>query len=272
MSPSRALRPLLVVLLLLLGGAGLAACGSDDGPDPSSTAASGGASSSQQLVVSAATSLKKALTTYGDEFTGGEVRASFAGSDALAAQIRKGVRPDVFASANTKLPDALFKEGLVEQPVVFATNELVLAVPADGAEVTSLDDLSKSGTTLAIGAEGVPVGDYTRTVLGKLPAAQSKAILENVRSDEPDVGGVVGKIATGAVDAGFVYASDVRGAGGEITAIELPADLEPVVEYGVAVVKGAKNPTGAKAFVDGLLTGPGAAALKANGFGAPPAR
>ena len=57
------------------------------------------------------------------------MRASFAGSDELAAQIRQGVKPDVFASANTKLPDELFEEGLVEKPVVFAANELVLAVP-----------------------------------------------------------------------------------------------------------------------------------------------
>lgn len=267
MSPPRSLRTLLAVLLLALGTS-LTACGSDDDPSPTGAAAAGG---SDPVVVSAATSLKKALTAYGDAFDQGTVRASFAGSDALAAQIRKGIRPDVFASANTKLPDALFAEGLVEQPVVFATNDLVLAVPAKDATVASVDDLASSGTTVAIGAEGVPVGDYTRTVLGRLPAAQAKAILGNVRSNEPDVGGVVGKVATGAVDAGFVYASDVRGSGGRIVAIELPAKLEPTVRYGVAVVTGAKNPTGAKAFVDGLLQGRGADELRSAGFGAPPA-
>jgi molybdate transport system substrate-binding protein len=267
----RSLRALLAVLLLLLGSTTLAACGSDDGASPA-TSSTAGTTSSQQLVVSGATSLTKALTAYDDAFDGGKLRASFPGSDELAAQIRQGVRPDVFASANTKLPDALFQEGLVEKPVVFATNQLVLAVPADGAKVTSVDDLSKSGVTIAIGAEGVPVGDYTRTVLGRLPAAQSKAILANVRSNEPNVGGVVGKITQGAVDAGFVYASDVQGSDGQVKAIELPADLEPTVQYGVAIVKGAKNPTGAKAYIDGLLNGPGAEALKQNGFGAPPTR
>ena len=68
-------------------------------------------------------------------FPDASARFSFAGSDELAAQIEKGVRPDVFAAANTKLPDALYAKGLVEKPTVFAGNRLVLAVPADGAKV-----------------------------------------------------------------------------------------------------------------------------------------
>lgn len=262
-------RLLLAVLLAAVSSGGLAACGSGD---DAATAGGGSATPTRpsgRVVVSAATSLKQALTTYGDAFAGGEVRLSFAGSDELAAQIRQGVKPDVFASANTKLPDQLFAEGLVETPVRFATNELVLAVPAGGTAVRSVDDLAADGVTIAVGAEGVPVGDYTRKVLDRLPATQAKAILANVRSNEPDVGGVVGKLTQGAVDAGFVYRSDVRGAGGRLRAIELPDDLKPTVEYGVALVRGAPNPEGGKAFVDGLLDGAGARALAASGFGRP---
>src|SRR3954463_2322616 len=149
-----------------------------------------GGNEDDQLTVSAATSLKTALTEYGNGFEDATVRASFAGSDELAAQIRQGVKPDVFASANTKLPDELYKEGLVEKPAVFAANQLVLAVPADGT-VTSLEDLTKPGTTIAMGSESVPVGSYTRKVLDELPTQEKTAILGNVRSNEPDVAGVV---------------------------------------------------------------------------------
>src|SRR3954464_3780133 len=93
---------------------------------------SGGADKSQ-LTVSAAASLKNAITDYGHQFDQATVRASFAGSDELAAQIRQGVKPDVFASANTTLPEQLYKAGLVEKPTVFAANKLVLAVPAKSA-------------------------------------------------------------------------------------------------------------------------------------------
>lgn len=255
-------RSLAVLALALAFVAALAAgCGGDD--DEAAGDAPG------RLVVSAAASLKTAFAAYGRGFDGATVRLSFAGSDELAAQIRQGVRPDVFAAANTKLPDALFDEGLVERPVVFATNRLVLAVPADG-DVRSLDDLDGEGVQLAIGAEGVPVGDYTREVLGRLGAQQSKAILANVRSEEPDVNGIVGKLTQGAADAGFVYATDVRAAGDALRAIELPATLDPEVRYGVAVVKGGENPEQAKAFVDGLVRGDGARILREAGFGAAP--
>lgn len=254
-------RAVVAAALLVLGFVG---CGSgDEGP-----AASSG---SDRVVVSAAASLKKALTSYASEFGGGDVRLSFAGSDELAAQIRQGIKPDVFAAANTRLPDQLFEEGLVEKPSRFATNELVLAVPARGTAVTSVDDLAGK-VTIAVGADGVPVGDYTRTVLDRLPSARSKSILANVRSKEPDVGGIVGKLTQGAVDAGLVYRSDVKGAGGKLKAIELPERLKPTVEYGVAIVKGGSNRAGGRAFIDGMLEGAGAQALRADGFGRPAGR
>jgi molybdate transport system substrate-binding protein len=242
----------------------VAACGGDDEES--------GGTAKPQLTVSAAASLKTAFTEYGKQFPDASARFSFAGSDELAAQIEKGVKPDVFAAANTKLPDALYDKGLVEKPTVFAGNRLVLAVPADGAKVDSVKDLEGGGVTLAIGSKDVPIGAYTRTILDKLPAAQRKAILANVRSEEPDVAGITGKLTQRAVDAGFLYASDVRATDDKLKAIELPDTLQPTVAYGVAVVKGAKQPEQAKAFIAGLLDGAGADALEAAGFEPPPAQ
>jgi molybdate transport system substrate-binding protein len=238
----------------------LAACGSGSSSGDKPT-----------LTVSAATSLKKAFASYGDQFSAASARFSFAGSDELAAQIQQGVKPDVFASANTKLPDQLFAKGLVQKPTVFAANRLVLAVPASGAKVSSLADLAKPGVTIAMGSASVPVGSYTRKVLGRLPAGERAKVLGNVRSNEPDVGGVIGKVTQGAVDAGFVYITDVKAAGAKVKAIELPASLQPRVAYAVAVVEGAKHPQQAKAFIAGLLNGAGASDLKQAGFEPPPA-
>jgi molybdate transport system substrate-binding protein len=238
---------LAVVALLALAG-----CGGDD-----------------RLVVSAAASLTDALTTCSRSFEGAEVALSFAGSDELAAQIRQGVEPDVYAAANTSLPEQLADEGLLERPVVFAANELVLAVPAGAGRVRSLEDLAAPGVQLAIGAETVPVGSYTREILARLPAARERAILANVRSEEPDVTGVVGKLAQGAADAGFVYRTDLVDG---VEAIELPAGLRPSVAYGAGVVTGAGQPERARRYVDGLRGGPCADALRAEGFGPPPGR
>jgi molybdate transport system substrate-binding protein len=222
------------------------------------------------LVVSAASSLKTAFTRYGDDFPDATVRFSFAGSDLLAAQLRQGVRPDVFASANTKLPDALFAEGLVGRPTVFAGNRLVLAVPAGTTKVTSLADLGRDGVTIAAGSPSVPVGAYTRKVLGGLDDAEEQAILGHIRSSEPDVAGVVGKLTQRAVDAGFVYITDVEATGGRLRAIELPDALGPQVAYGVAIVKDAPHAEAAEQFVAGLRQGKGRQALEQAGFTTPP--
>jgi molybdate transport system substrate-binding protein len=246
----------------------LAGCGSDDSSS-SSTSSSSSKAQPEPLIVSAAASLKGAFTTYGQQFSCGKVRFSFAGSDELAAQIRQGVKPDVFASANTKLPEALYAEHLVGKPQVFAGNRLVLAVPAKSSKVATLEDVAQPGVKLAIGSATVPVGGYTRQVLDRLPPETRKAILANVRSEEPDVKGVVGKLTQGAVDAGFVYITDVKATKGELKAIELPASLKPSAAYGVAVVSGAKHSADAKRFVAGLINGQGQKDLLAAGFEPP---
>jgi molybdate transport system substrate-binding protein len=238
----------------------LAGCGDD------ATVSSGG--DKPEIVVSAAASMTEALTACAPDFSEATVRLQFAGSDELAAQIRQGVPVDVFAAANTKLPEELAREGKLGEPVVFASNMLVLAVPADGA-VDSLAALEQPNVTLVIGAEGVPVGDYTRGVLERLGPERSKAILANVRSNEPDVKGIVGKLTQGAADAGFVYASDVQATAGELRAIELPAALEPEATYGAGVVEAAKQPDAAEAFVDDLAAGGCHKALLEAGFGEP---
>jgi len=220
--------------------------------------------------VSAAASLKSALTSYGESFTQAKARFSFAGSDELAAQIRKGAKPDVFASANTKLPDELFAEKRVEKPTVFAANRLVLAVAADSDKLRSLEDVAGDKLSVAIGAASVPIGSYTRKVLARLDAGTRKAILANVRTEEPDVAGISAKLQQGAADAGFLYFTDVQAANGKLKAIELPGSLQPQVAYGVAIVKGAGNREAAQAFIDGLLKGAGVDALREAGFKAPP--
>ncbi len=145
----------------------------------------------------------------------------------------------------------------------------MIAVPADGDRVASLEDLDDPGVRIAAGAPGVPVGGYTRDLLARLGPREAAAIERNVRSNEPDVSGVVGKVAQGAVDAGFVYVTDVRASGGRLRAVRLPGRLRPDVVYAVAVVKGARRRAEARAFVEGLLSGAGRQALARAGF-APP--
>jgi molybdate transport system substrate-binding protein len=192
---------------------------------------------------------------------------NFAGSDELALQIEEGAPADVYAAASPKYPNELFHAGLVKQPRIFATNELVLIVPVDNpAGIASVADLDEPDVKLVVGAEGVPVGDYTRAVLENL---REDDVLASVVSNEDDVKAVVGKVAQGEADAGFVYVTDVGPVEDQVRAIELPADAQAQVEHPIAIVRDGPNAEAAQAFVDLVLSERGREALRAAGFGVP---
>ena len=189
---------------------------------------------------------------------------SFAGSDQLALQIQQGAPADVFASANVKYPNQLFKAGLVQEPRIFAYNVLVVLVPkANPAHITSVNDLARPGVKLVIGDPTVPVGSYTRTVLHKL---NLDAALNNVVSNEPDVNGVVTKVALGEADAGVAYWTDFLARRKQVTSIAIPAEAQPTVAYSVAVPTNAPHASQGQAVVNYLMSPAGQRWLVHYGF------
>jgi len=119
---------------------------------------------------------------------------------------------------------------------------------------------------LVVAGESVPVGEYTREVLGTLGL---EAALDNVVSNEDDVKGVVSKVSLGEADAGFVYATDAAVAGEEVQVIDLPEESQPPIEYKIAVVSASDAQDEAQAFVDLVLSDEGQQQLAAAGFGTP---
>jgi molybdate transport system substrate-binding protein len=194
---------------------------------------------------------------------------AFAGSDQLAFQIGQGAAADVFAAASPKYPDALYKQGLVEKPIPFATNTLVLIVPkSNPAHIHTVDDLTKPGLKIVVGDPAVPIGSYTQSVLKNLGLAAS--VNKNVVSKENDVKEIVAKVALGEADAGFVYVTDVRPVRGKVVAIALRESAQPHVVYEVAVVKAGKHRAAAYRFVTALIRPAGQRRLVSFGFGARP--
>ena len=190
---------------------------------------------------------------------------SFAGSNALAAQIQLGAPADVFASANTSIPATLYAKGLIEKPVDFTRNTLVIVVPkSNPAGITSIYDLTKPGVSIDIAASAVPVGSYTLQILSQMNI--KSAVLANVVSQETDVREVLSKVALGQVDAGFVYSTDAQTVPGQVDVIKVPAWAQPKVTYAMAVVTKSPNQTSAQAFVNGVLSKAGQAKLASFGF------
>jgi len=190
---------------------------------------------------------------------------SFGGSNALATQITQGAPADVFASANMKLPTQLFQHNLCSKPVVFTRNRLVIIVPkANPAHIRNIYNLTKSGVTIDIAAKGVPVGDYTRTILNNMNL--TAAVMNNVVSQETDVREVLSKVALGEVDAGFVYSTDAKTVPGKVTVIKIPAWAQPKVQYGICVVSSSSHKAADQAFIKLVLSKAGQKKLLKFGF------
>ena len=198
----------------------------------------------------------------------GSPRYSFAGSDQLATQIANGAPADVFASASPKQAELLHHDGLLRRPVVFATNRLIVIVPrSNPAHIRSVYDLRRSGVEVVVGTPSVPVGSYTRQVLDSLGIAS--AVTKNVVDQEPDVKGIVAKIALGEADAGFVYRTDARPAGSKVSAIAIPSWAQPPIRYEIGIVRSTRHAAAARAFVRRVTSLRGRRLLVRAGFGLP---
>jgi molybdate transport system substrate-binding protein len=221
-------------------------------------------SRSSRLTVYAAASLTRVLPQ-----VDGKPRYQFAGTNTLALQIQQGAPADVIVSASPKyIVDLASKGFLVGKPAWILSNRIVLIVPrGNPAHIASPADLTRSGVRLVVAAVGVPAGDYARKSLAGM---HLESALQNVVSNEPDVEGVVAKVASGDADAGFVYASDAKAVGAQVTQIPLPGSGRFTAVYGAAVVKGAADLQLARRFVASLAAPAAQARFRAAGFGPAP--
>jgi molybdate transport system substrate-binding protein len=218
------------------------------------------AAAAAQVTVFAAASLTDALPAID-----GAQKYSFGGSNALATQIVNGAPADVFASANTTIPAQLYAKGLVEKPINFTRNTLVIVVPkANPAHIHTVYDLVRPGVKIDVADAAVPVGSYTLQILKNMNLTAS--VTANVVSRETDVREVLAKVALGQADAGFVYSTDAKTVPGQVTVIKLPAWAQPKITYALAIVASSANKTAAQAYIKKVLSKAGQATMLRYGF------
>lgn len=218
------------------------------------------------LTVYAAASLTDAFTQIGEDFEAAnddvEVRFNFGGSSQLAAQINNGAPGDVFASANVTQMMVVEEAGNLDSELQhFATNSLVVIVSTSSdEEIDALSDLQNDGVMFITAVDGVPIREYTNTVLDNLSTANvygegySAAVFENLVSEESNVRQVVVKVSLGEADAAIVYASDVTpDVADSLTVIPIPVEYNVVVTYPIAVLKQSEDKDLAQRFVTFVL-------------------
>lgn len=225
------------------------------GGSPSGT--SSGSKAPPAITVFAASSLTDAFTAEAFAFSQQsqqKVTFSFAGSQALVAQIKQGAPADVVATADTStmamLPDSSSAQ-------LFARNRLVIAVPKGNPKhINSLADLARKDLVVVLAAPSVPAGKYAAQALS------AAHVIVHPKSLEENVRGVLTKVQLGEADAGIVYTTDVQSTKGALAAIAIPS--APIASYPILALRSSGS-----AFVRYLLSPPGQAILHRFGFLSP---
>ncbi len=180
--------------------------------------------SREELVVFAASSLSEPMTEIGVAWglsrTELDLVQVFDGSNRLRTQLAHGGPAQVFVSASADQMAVAVKDGLVVDPRPLVSNRVVLALAPDGTgDIRTLEDIVRREATLVVAAADVPLGQYTREAMDRLPeAALGEKLLARVVSEETNAGQVLSRIRLGAVQAGVIYASDSEG----LTTLSLP--------------------------------------------------
>ena len=229
-----------------------------------------------ELTIYAAASLRDALvqivSTY-EAATGVELTVSTGSSAALEAQIEQGAPADVFLSADAANAQKVVDAGLAEgEPVPFATNGLVVVVPAaNPAAIQSPADLATPGVKIIAAGDDVPISRYVAELLANLasepgyPADFAAAYGANVVSKEEDVRAVVSKIEIGEGDAAIVYATEAT-TSADVATISVPETADVTATYAGVVIGASANGAAAAQFLDWLAGPDGRAILADFGF------
>jgi len=230
----------------------------------------------KEATFSVAVSVKEAAEELGRRFMqahpGVTLRYNFGSSGELQKQIEAGAPIDLFISAAQRQMDELERRGLVVSGTrrVFARNVLVAVKPLDSPLdlARPRDLLDPRVKRIVVGnPKTVPVGQYSEEALralGLWDRLKPRLVFaENVRQ-------ALEYVARGEVDAGFVYASDLAARPGRVKEAFRPGeDTYQAITYPVAVVKDARQPALAEAFIKLLLSAEGQAVLARLGFQPP---
>lgn len=266
----------LTLLLTLAMLFTLAACGTSAAPSKGEK---------KEIIVFAAASMTETLNQVKDVYekeNNVTITYNFDSSGTLKTQIQEGADCDLFISAGQKQMNQLDlssdkeinKEGLDfvagDTRLNLLENKVVLVVPEGNPKgIESFDDLAarlaEGSILMAMGNSDVPVGQYTQKILNFYGLDEEALAKSGVITYGSNVKEVTTQVSEGSVDCGIVYCTDAFSAG--LTVIDSASkDMCGQVIYPAAVLKTAKNPDAAKAFLDYLTGSEAMAIFEAVGF------
>ena len=136
------------------------------------------------------------------------------GSSALVQQVDEGAPADLLLTASRETMENALAQGSVETPVALASNVMVMVVPKGNPQgLRSAADLEPSAR-LVLCDPSVPCGAISTRIM------EVNGWHLHASSLESQVADVLGKVASGEADAGWVYSTDAA-ASEDVEAIPL---------------------------------------------------
>ena len=195
------------------------------------------------------TDVMKEIASAYEKESGDKILFNFGASSLLARQIIEGAPADMFLSADEAKMDELEQAGLIATDTRrdLLSNLLVIVVPYSKLVIASPEALVTKSQKIAVAdPRAVPAGIYTKeylTRLGLWRKLESKIVpTENVRA-------ALAAVESGNVDAGFVYKTDANISSKVRIAFTVAVEEGPPIRYPVALIKEAKEKSGAAKFL-----------------------
>jgi molybdate/tungstate transport system substrate-binding protein len=217
-----------------------------------------------------------------DQATGLTFQGFAGGSQGLANQIKgKLHRADVFISASPKVNASLTgaKNGdWVRWYVGFAQSPLVIGYNPESSyarlfkiepwyEVLSAPGIRVGHTDPKLDPKGALTVAALKQAedIYKKPGLSAQVLGKDTAAEQglPEEG-LVGRLQSGELDAGFFYSTETADA--KIPFVALPKEVAQHASYTITIPQGAPDPAGAEKFVTFLLSPQGQAILKAHGL------
>lgn len=206
-------------------------------------------------------SMEELIGRFEADHPGLRVVPQFGASNDLARQIAAGAPAHLFFSADERQMDRVADaiEGGWRRDLL--SNQLVIVEPLASTAIRGPADLERASRIALADPEAVPAGVYARRYLEKL------GLWEKLRArvvPTLDARAALAAVASGNVDAGFVYRTDARIERRVRVAVEVSREEGPEIVYPLALLSGA--PEGARALFSFLASTAARAVFEKHGF------
>ncbi len=232
--------------------------------------------SAEPLTAAVAANVKYAFDNLAVEFkneTGIKVQGVFGSSGNITSQVKGGAPFDVFISADTGYPEALYKDGLATtKPKVYAYGVLVLWTTKD-LDLSRGLPLLTDAKVQKIAIANPKLAPYGREAINAMEHFKLRAAIEPKLVYGESIAQTTQFIDSGAADIGFIAESIVLAPemAGKGKWVEVPKGSYKPIAQAVAVLKhGAETQSeSAHKFVGFLFTPKARAIFEKYGYGLP---